>query len=115
MKTQGKVWGLTKEIFSNPNFEIHRIEAHKGGFCSKHKHIHKFNAFYIEKGEMKITIYETDYDLIDSTTIKTGELSIVAPGKYHQFEALEDTVCYEIYWAELSSSDISRENIGGNK
>jgi len=25
-------------IFSNHNFEFHRIEVKKGGFCSKHKH-----------------------------------------------------------------------------
>ena len=72
MKTQGKVWGLTQEIFKNHNFELHRIEAKKGGYCSVHKHLHKFNAFYIEKGKLKITVYETDYDLIDETIISTG-------------------------------------------
>ena len=51
MKIQGKVWGKTQEIFKNSNFELHRIEVNKGGFCSKHKHIHKINAFYIEKGK----------------------------------------------------------------
>ena len=56
MNIQGKVWGETREIFSNPNFELHRIEVNKGAFCSKHKHIHKINAFYIEKGKLKITI-----------------------------------------------------------
>ena len=54
----GKVWGKTAEIFSNHNFEVHRIEVNKGGFCSKHKHTHKFNAFYMEKGKLKITVYK---------------------------------------------------------
>lgn len=115
MKTQGKVWGLTQEIFKNSNFELHRIEAKKGGFCSKHQHVHKFNAFYVEKGKMKITIYATDYDLIDETIINTGDLSIVKPGDFHKFEALEDTICYEIYWAELNHNDIEREDVGGLK
>jgi len=113
MKIQGKVWGETQEIFANNNFELHRIEVNKGGFCSKHKHIHKINAFYIEKGKLKIRIHETEYDLVDETIASTGDLSIVKPGKYHEFEALEDTICYEIYWVELDHSDIDRETIGG--
>ena len=113
MKIQGKVWGKTQEIFANNNFELHRIEVNKGGFCSKHKHIHKINAFYIEKGKLKIKIFETEYDLIDETVASTGDLTIVKPGKYHEFEALEDTICYEIYWVELDHSDINRETIGG--
>ena len=44
MKIQGKVWGKPQEIFKNSNFELHRIEAKKGGYCSVHKHLHKFNA-----------------------------------------------------------------------
>ncbi|SVE31729.1 uncharacterized protein METZ01_LOCUS484583, partial [marine metagenome] len=51
-KVQGKVWGNTREIFLNHNFEIHRIEVDKGGFCSKHKHKNKINAFFIEKGKL---------------------------------------------------------------
>ena len=113
MKIQGKVWGKTQEIFSNNNFELHRIEVNKGAFCSKHKHIHKINAFYIEKGKLKITIHETEYDLIDETIASTGDLTIVKPGKYHELEALEDTISYEFNWVELNHNDISRENVGG--
>ena len=69
MRTQGKIWGKTQDIFKNANFELHRIEAKKGGYCSKHQHKHKFNAFYIERGKLKITVYENEYDLIDETII----------------------------------------------
>lgn len=113
MKIQGKVWGKTQDIFKNSNFELHRIEIKKGGFCSKHQHKHKYNAFFVEKGKLKIIIYETDYELVDNTTISTGELSIVKPGVYHKFEAIEDTICYEIYWVELNHDDIEREDVGG--
>ena len=115
MKVQGKVWGKTQDIFKNANFELHRIEVVKGGFCSTHKHNHKFNAFFIEKGKMKITIYETDYELIDETIISSGDLTIVKPGNYHKFEALEDTIAYEVYWVELQFKDIDRKNVGGIK
>ena len=112
-KVQGKIWGKTQDIFKNPNFELHRIEINKGGYCSKHKHTYKFNAFYIEKGKLKISIYQTDYDLVDDTIALTGDLSIVKPGMYHKFEALEDTICYEIYWVELNHNDKERESVGG--
>ena len=113
MSIQGKIWGKTEKIFTNNNFELHRIEVNKGGFCSKHKHNHKINAFYIEKGKLKITIHQTEYDLVDETIASTGDLSIVKPGKYHEFEALENTIAYEIYWVELDHSDIDRETVGG--
>ena len=115
MKIQGKVWGKTQDIFKNSNFEIHRIEARKDGFCSKHKHSHKYNAFFIEKGKLKIIVYETDYDLVDETIISTGEMAVVKPGVFHRFEALEDTVCYEIYWVQLDHYDIDREDVGGTR
>ena len=116
MKIQGKVWGKTKNIFKNSNFEIHIIEAKKGGFCSIHQHAYKFNAFYIENGLMKISIYENDdYNSAAETIIKDGDLTIIKPGNFHKFEAIEDTICYEIYWVELDHNDIERKNVGGIK
>jgi quercetin dioxygenase-like cupin family protein len=35
-----------------------KIEANKSRYCSKHKHDFKFNAFYIEKGKLKIKIWK---------------------------------------------------------
>ena len=115
MRVQGKVWGKTQDIFKNCNFELHRIEIKKGAYCSTHQHEHKFNAFYIEKGKLKLTVYETDYDLVDETIVSKGELTTAKPGTYHKFEALEDTICYEIYWVELNHNDIKRKDVGGRK
>jgi hypothetical protein len=40
----------------------------------------------------------------------------VAPGELHQFEVLEDdTVAFELYWAELNTADIVRQDAGGMK
>ena len=41
-------------------------------------------------------------------------MSVIKPQEYHKFIALEDTVAYEIYWTELDSNDIVRENCGGS-
>ena len=34
--------------------------------------------------------------------------------EYHKFEALEDTIAYEIYWVELNEKDIIREIAEGD-
>ena len=39
-------------------------------------------------GKLKITVYETDYDLIEETIVSTGELTTTKPGTFHRFEAL---------------------------
>ena len=111
---QGKVWGETHPLFSKNNVEIHRIIANKGGYCSIHRHEHKYNKFYIESGSLEIHVWKKDYDLCDITVINSGESTTVKPGERHKFVALEDTVAYEIYWVELSESDIIRDNCGGN-
>ncbi len=110
---QGKVWGKTQPIFLKNNVEIHRIEANKGGFCSKHKHEYKYNAFLVESGKLKITTWKNDYDLVDETIVEAGQITTCKPQEYHMFEVLEDTVAFEIYWVELSEKDIVRENCGG--
>ena len=109
---QGKVWGKTQPIFLKNNVEIHRIEAKKGGYCSKHKHEYKYNAFLVEEGKLKITTWKNDYDLVDETIV---ENTTCKPQEYHKFEVLEDTVAFEIYWVELSEKDIVRENCGGTQ
>jgi len=115
MPIQGKIWGKTQLIFRNVNSELHRIEAKKGGFCSKHKHDHKYNKFFVESGKFQVDVWQKDYDLVDTTVISAGESTTVPPGRYHKFTALEDSVVYEIYWVELEDKDIVRENVGGTE
>ena len=87
----GKVWGETENVFSNHNFEFHRIRVDKGGFCSKHLHKHKYNGFYVEEGVLVVSVWKSGYDLVDKTTICSGQFHVVPPQEYHQFEALEET------------------------
>jgi len=116
MNIQGKVWGQTSILFDRNNVEIHRIECNKKGFCSKHKHLHKYNMFFIEKGKLKISIWKNDYNLVDETIIGVQESCIVSPGEYHFFECLEEnTIAFEIYWVEINKDDIIRETVGGVK
>ena len=89
----GKVWGQTELVFANSNIEFHRIDIKKGVVCSKHKH--NFN-----------------YDLVDETLLNSGDFMSVAPGEYHQFEALDDCIAFELYYAHFDHDDIQRETVG---
>lgn len=108
----GKVWGTTQQIVANGVLELHRIEATAGSRCSMHKHKHKWNGFVVESGRLKIVVRKGSYDLVDVTILGPGEYTQVPPGEYHRFEALEDTVAYEIYWAQFDHGDIEREDVG---
>jgi quercetin dioxygenase-like cupin family protein len=108
----GKVWGTTECIFDKNNVSIHRIEIKKGGVCSKHYHEHKYNTFFVEDGKLKISIWQTDYDLVDETILTSGDSTNIQPKLIHQFLALEDTIAYEIYYTTLEDKDIIRLNTG---
>jgi quercetin dioxygenase-like cupin family protein len=52
---------------------------------------------------------------VDETLLKAGQYTKVAPGEYHQFEAVTDCVAFELYWAEFDHDDIARETVGYQK
>lgn len=112
MNKSGKIWGMTQTIHANGVLEFHRIEAKKGGTCSEHLHQYKWNGFFVESGKLKIKVWKCDYKLVDETILGPGDFTQVKPGEYHQFEALEDTVAFELYWAEFNHSDIQRRTVG---
>ena len=108
----GKVWGQTELIHANGVLEFHRIETKKGGVCSKHKHKYKWNGFFVESGKLLIRAWKNDYDLTDETILGPGDFTQIKPGELHQFEALEDSVAFELYWAEFDHNDIERDTVG---
>lgn len=114
MMIQGKVWGYTCPLFNKNNVELHYAKIKKGGFCSKHLHKHKFNQFIVFDGLLKVTIWK-DYGLEDVTMVGKDQNCIVAPGEFHQFEALQESTILEIYWVDLNINDIIREGQGGMK
>ena len=80
--------------------------------CSKHLHEYKWNGFFVEKGKLLIRVWQKDYDLCDETILTDGMYTKVKPGLLHQFEVLEDTIAYELYWAEFPEKDICRDTVG---
>lgn len=112
MNKSGKIWGSTLEVFNKNNVEIHRIEIKKNTRCSKHKHLYRYNMFFVESGKILIKEWKNEYDLVDETILYAGESCNIKPGNYHEFHGLEESIVYEIYYAELSKDDIIRENTG---
>lgn len=108
----GKIWGQTELIHANGVLEFHRIEYKKGFACSEHKHAFKWNGFFVESGKMLVRVWQDDQELVDETILGPGDFTQVKPGKYHQFEGLEDGVAFELYWAEFNHDDIVRKNAG---
>lgn len=115
MQKQGKAWGWTACLIKRPSLHLHRIEVVKGGYCSTHKHLHRWNWFYVESGKLGVTEKKNGTGTVDTTTLEAGDSCLVPPGNLHSFEALEDCVAFEAYWAELDGSDIERDSVGGIK
>lgn len=110
---QGKVWGCTTPLLQNTFCEVHEIQVKEGAKCSKHRHLHRSNAFYVISGELKIFAQKIDYELTDETTIGPREICIIPPGEFHWFEALADTRALEIYFpSPCDPGDIEREDCG---
>lgn len=109
---QGKNWGYTTEFFRNAMVSAHHLEIRKGGYCSEHRHEHKYNIFYVISGKLEITIWR-DVGKIDVTIISAGQATAVSPGFYHKFKALTDVHCIEVYQVLLIEPDIDRRSRGG--
>ena len=114
MEIRGKIWGSTSKIFDKNNVQVERMILNSNSFCSKHKHNHKFNMFFVEKGKIKVSVWKKSYNLVDVTVLESNQCTIVPPGEFHQFEVLEEnSIVFEFYWTETNDNDIERETVGG--
>ena len=109
---QGKKWGYTTEFFRNALFSAHHLEINLGGYCSEHRHKHKYNSFYVISGELELTIWR-DKKMKDVTVVTAGQTTAVSPGFWHKFRALTPVECIEVYQVLLVEPDIERRIEGG--
>lgn len=108
---QGKIWGQTAVIESNPQIEVHRIQIDLGGKCSKHVHQVKWNGFLVLSGQIIVRVWQPN-GLVDETTLHPGDYTKVPPGQYHQFQCVHKADALEFYWAQMPAEDIDRETTG---
>jgi mannose-6-phosphate isomerase-like protein (cupin superfamily) len=109
---EGKIWGITEEIFGDDIYSVHHLSIIKSGFCSEHKHSSKYNYFFVLEGELEVTVWNAD-GFQDVTVLTVGQRLTVAPGVFHKFRALKATRALEIYYVKLSENDIERRTHGG--
>ena len=109
---QGKSWGYTTDFFRNAMVSAYHLEVRKGGYCSEHKHDHKYNSFYVVSGELEITIWR-EGEKPDVTIIGPGQSTAVSPGFWHKFKGITSVHCIEIYQVLLIDPDIKRRTEGG--
>ncbi len=109
-----KVWGLTAEVMRHPVFEVHAIKGCKGGYCSRHHHIHKWNLFYVVSGRLAVIEELPGRTAPIKSMLPAGQSLAIAPGRWHRFVVLEDnTQAIEVYWAGVDHDDIIRATVGG--
>lgn len=111
---QGKVWGTTELLLKTPFIEVHKLAILPFMCCSLHQHKFKHNAFYVSTGLLLVEVHKFDYDLIDKTSLRSGEFTTVKPGEFHRFATTEEGMTgIEIYYPEGLSEDIIRRGVGG--
>lgn len=114
IKHEEKLWGMNYVMHLDNIFQACHITIKKGGYCSNHKHTHKWNQFYVISGKLAVQTYRDGSSTPDSIFFLGPQDSIkIMPGVNHKFHALEDTEAIEIYSVSVSEEDILREDTGG--
>lgn len=120
-----KPWGTTTRLLFDENIQVEKIVAHAGGYSSPHLHRHKWNQFWLISGCLLIRCFSRP--VVGSGLVHSFELildqsrrTIFIPAEMiHQFEALEDSVAYEVYGAEpghvLDPNEITRFGENGRR
>jgi mannose-6-phosphate isomerase-like protein (cupin superfamily) len=110
---KGKVWGTTSLIHASRYVQAHLLEIRAGGFCSEHRHERKTNTFIVLRGRLEVRTWPDMTNAFDATELEAGQSMAVPVGVYHQFRAIDDTLCIEFYEAAEIEEDIHRRTQGG--
>lgn len=104
-----KVWGTTTALLQTPIIEVHKLVILPRSRCSLHKHVHKWNAFYVTSGVLHVEEPDSHREHI----LEPGEFATFAPGRFHRFfTRTRGAECLEIYYPEPLSEDIIRLTVG---
>ena len=117
LRSARKTWGMNHEIHRDADLHVARIHVQRGGYCSRHYHKAKDNAFLVVQGRLMIIRYQPDGQVRTTLTPEMGIRSIPAEVE-HRFLALDDeTIAYELYYRQsgvpLNLDDIVRRDQGG--
>ena len=109
MSKEQKIWGTTECLVRWDAVEIHRLLTKAGGYSSIHRH-GKINIFYVVSGEIVVTLFEPDYNVV----LREGHEFEVPSMRWHRFKSITDAEIIEVYLpAPLRADDIERRSEGG--
>jgi len=100
MKIVDKPWGREVWIVHNDRYAAKILEITAGHRLSFQYHEVKHETLYLFEGKVKFTL-ENDSGELDEDVIGPGEVRIVAPGRRHRMEAIEDSKFFEVSTPEL--------------
>jgi mannose-6-phosphate isomerase-like protein (cupin superfamily) len=111
-----KAWGWYRQLHADDKCVVRLLFIKRGGYCSQHWHERKFNTFEVIAGNLRIECRA--HPDLDRFICEAFELTphsrarCIEPGRFHNFEALTDVLCYEITRALdeeiVEESDIHR-------
>lgn len=108
-----KPWGTTETLYRDGRLEFDRITVNPGGFCSRHFHQYKSNAFWVQDGVLAIYIAGRDTVYAGAGT----DVVTVPAGCIHQFVAMSYVEAVELYRATpdhaIQAGDIHRFSESG--
>jgi len=100
MKIVEKPWGREVWIVQTDRYAAKILEINKGSRLSFQYHRVKHETLYLFEGKVRFTL-ENDRGGLDVDDIGPGESRVVAPGRKHRMEALENSKFFEVSTPEL--------------
>jgi len=132
-----KAWGRNFLIARDAKSDLCLLDIDHGGYCSEHRHWHKFNLFQVQAGRLLLTLWSDDDGQMSPRAgggwtmhedgdrmcriVEPGDPPVYLPPRYfHCFEALAPTLAYEFCACEapneiIDPNDIERRTESGNR
>lgn len=120
MNWEEKCWGRVSHI-STDDALVSLLKVEEGGYCSIHRHLHRFNSFRVISGSIVILEYRLPSIEVPirKKILVPGDSYTVPPGQWHSFEVLQSGTVVEVYWTAdgtlVSIEDIVRIREGGRR
>jgi mannose-6-phosphate isomerase-like protein (cupin superfamily) len=101
LKVVLKVWGREEWIVNNDAYCGKQLILRKGCQCSLHRHPVKRETFYVAAGMVSMEVGDRTF------TMMPGDSVDVAPGTWHRFSGLRDSVIFE-FSTHHDDADVER-------
>lgn len=109
MERTKKTWGEKWNFFQNDLCEVSHLKLEPWQRCSWHKHISKFNLFYVLHGKLFMKLEDGE------CLCEPGQIFTTSPNEWHEFRTREDGAeIIEVMYVKYDPHDIERKLVGGS-